>query len=346
MSNPSENDRESRLSDLRARGSFPLLPEVLEGETTDVYFQRTCRVLTELGRNPEVGMEIFPGGNGVFCGITQVLQILDSVNFGGEIWALEEGEEVSRGEAVIEIFGRYLDFGIFETAILGTLASCTGWATAAREVVTAAAGTPVISFGARHVHPNVAGILDYAAAVGGCVGCSTPLGARLTNTIPSGTMSHAYVLIVGNTVEAAEEFNRVMPPEVPRIVLVDTFQDEAVESVLVAEALGSALEGIRLDTASERGGVTPGLVREVRARLDMAGHSDVQILVSGGVTPERIRRFREAGAPVDGYGVGSHITAASPIDYTGDIREIDGRPVAKLGRIPGLQRGPRLRRLR
>jgi nicotinate phosphoribosyltransferase len=146
-------------------------------------------------------------------------------------------------------------------------------------------------------------------------------------------------------VRAAEAFHQVMPPEIPRIVLVDTFQDEAVESPRVADVLQEHLNGIRLDTASERGGVTPGLVKEVRARLDLAGHEHVQILVSGGITPERIKRFREVGAPVDGYGVGSYITAASPIDYTADIREIEGRPVAKLGRLPGMQRSPRLARL-
>jgi nicotinate phosphoribosyltransferase len=128
-------------------------------------------------------------------------------------------------------------------------------------------------------------------------------------------------------------------------VLVDTFQDEAVESLRVAEALGASLEGVRLDTPSERGGVTPALVREVRARLDLAGFRHVQIVVSGGVTPERIRRFGEAGAPVDSYGVGSQISRAVPIDYTGDIREIEGRPVAKRGRVPGMQRNERLRRV-
>jgi nicotinate phosphoribosyltransferase len=245
----------------------------------------------------------------------------------------------------MEIFGPYLEFGIYETALLGALASCTGWATAAREVVEAAGDTPVISFGARHVHPNVAGIVDYAAVVGGCQGCSTPLGAALTGTVASGTMSHAYVLIMGDTVRAAEAFHQVMPPEIPRIVLVDTFQDEAVESPRVADALRRNLDGIRLDTASERGGVTPGLVKEVRARLDLAGHEHVEILVSGGITPERIKRFRESRAPVDGYGVGSYITAASPIDYTADIREIEGRPVAKLGRLPGMQRNKRLSRV-
>lgn len=291
-------------------------------------------------------MEIFPGQAGIIGGTRQVVQILEAAGYNGEIWVLADGDEVARGEAAVELFGLYLEFAIYETAILGTLASCTGWATAARRVVEAAGETPVISFGARHIHPNVAGLMDEAAIIGGCAACSTPLGAALTGTAPSGTMSHAYILIVGDTVAAAEAFNRVMPPDVPRIVLVDTFQDEVVESLRVAEALGPALQGIRLDTPSERGGVTPALVTELRVRLDMAGFTEVEILVSGGITPERIRQFRETGAPVDGYGVGSYITAASPIDYTADIREIEGRPVAKLGRIPGMQRNPRLQRVR
>lgn len=328
-----------------SRSSFPFIPQVFAAETADVYFLRGREVLRDVGINPWVGMEIFPGGSGVCCGIGQVVQLLDEVGFGGEIWAIEEGQKVARGEAVIELFGRYDEFGPYETAILGILASSTGWATAASEVVAAADGVPVISFGARHIHPNVAGHMDYAAIVGGCVGCSTPLGAALAGKTPSGTMAHAYILIMGDTVQAAEEFDRVVPPDVPRIVLVDTFNDEAVETLQVAEALGSRLSGVRLDTASERGGVTAGLIKEVRARLDLAGYEQVQILVSGGINPERIRRFQEAGARVDGYGVGSYITAAPPIDHTADIREIEGNPVAKLGRIPGMQRNARFRRL-
>jgi nicotinate phosphoribosyltransferase len=225
------------------------------------------------------------------------------------------------------------------------LASSTGWASAAREVVGAAGDTPVISFGARHVHPNVAGIMDYASVVGGCVTCSTPLGAALAGTEASGTMPHALILIVGDTVRAAEMFDASMAPNVPRIVLVDTFQDEAVESLRVAETLRDRLRGVRLDTPSERGGVTPALVTEVRARLDLAGYPHVQIVVSGGVTPDRIRTFQEAVAPVNSYGVGSYISGARPVDYTADIREIEGRPVAKRGRLPGLQRSDRLRRV-
>src|SRR5918996_840786 len=56
---------------------------------------------------------------------------------------------------VLRIRARYRQFGLYETAILGMLAQSTGWATAAREVVEAAAPQPVISFGARHVHPDI-----------------------------------------------------------------------------------------------------------------------------------------------------------------------------------------------
>lgn len=324
---------------------FPLFPEVISGDTADVYFLRARQILAETNRNPQVGMEIFSRRGGVCCGILEVKQLLTRSGFEGELWAVHEGHVLEPGQPALEIFGRYQSFGVYETAILGILASCTSWASAAREVVDAAGGVPVTSFGARHVHPNVSAIMDYAAIVGGCVSCSTQFGARLAHREAAGTMPHAYVLINGDTVRAAEEFNRAMPANVPRIILVDTFQDEAVESVRVAQVLKSDLDGVRLDTPSERGGVTPELVTEVRARLDLAGFPQVQIHVSGGLTPERIRLFCERGAPVDGYGVGSYISGAKIIDYTGDIREIEGTPISKRGRIPGMSRDSRLTRV-
>jgi nicotinate phosphoribosyltransferase len=66
-------------------------------------------------------------------------------------------------------------------------------------------------------------------------------------------------------------------------------------------------------------------------------------VVSGGLNPDRISYFKEAGAPVDSYAVGSYISGAAPIDFTGDIKEIDGRPIAKRGRIPGITDSPRLK---
>jgi nicotinate phosphoribosyltransferase len=324
--------------------------EILSGESADVYFARAESILEREGLDPLVTMEVFGREEAVLCGIDEAKNLLGHVLAAADptetsVEALDDGVRVERKEVVLRIRARYRAFGLYETAFLGMLAQSTGWATAAREVVDAAAPQPVVSFGARHVHPDIVDVLDYAAIVGGCVGASTPAGARLAGLSPTGTMPHSLVLIFGDTVKAAEAFDRDLPADVPRIVLIDTFKDEAEEALRVAHALGDRLYGIRLDTPAERGRVTADLVHEIRARLDQAGYRHVKIVVSGGLNPDRIRTFRESGAPVDSFAVGSYISGASPIDFTGDIKEIDGRPIAKRGRIPGLTESPRLKKV-
>ena len=328
----------------RARPSH----EILSGDSADVYFARADAILEAQGLDPIVTMEVFTRHEAVLCGIDEAKNLLGHVLAGADpsetkLEALDDGDHIGPREIVLRIRGRYRQFGLYETAFLGMLAQSTGWATAARECVDAAAPEPIISFGARHIHPDITDVLDYAAIVGGCVGASTPAGARLAGLAPTGTMPHSLVLIFGDTVEAALAFDRSVEADVPRIVLVDTFKDEAEEALRVAHALGDRLYGIRLDTPSERGRVTADLVTEVRARLDQEDYHHVRIVVSGGLNPDRIRYFKDAGAPVDSYAVGSYISGATPIDFTGDIKEIDGNPIAKRGRIPGVTESPRLK---
>jgi nicotinate phosphoribosyltransferase len=341
------------MTELRAeRPAFQPASDVLSGETADVYFERTRRILAAERLDPVVVMEIFPREDAILCGAEEALAYLREILGNGKrldpapvVESLHDGDRVSRKEVVMRITARYSAFGLYETALLGILSQSTGWATAARRIVDLADPIPVIGFGARHVHPSVADQMDYASVVGGCIGASTPAGARLAGLAPTGTMPHALILIFGDTVRALEAFDRHIDPDVPRIALVDTFKDEAEESLRVAEALGERLWGVRLDTPSERGRVTADLVKEVRARLDLAGHGHVRIVVSGGLDPERITYFKEAGAPVDSFAVGSAISDASPIDFTGDLKEIDGKPIAKRGRIPGRTENPRLQRV-
>jgi nicotinate phosphoribosyltransferase len=304
--------------------------EILSGDSADVYFARAESILDKEGRDPLVTMEVFAREAAILCGVDEARNLLGHVLASADptetrLESLQDGDAIEPKEIV-----------------LGMLAQSTGWATAARACVEVAGPDPVISFGARHIHPDITDVLDYAAIVGGCVGASTPAGARLAGLAPTGTMPHSLVLIFGDTVEAALAFDRHVEADVPRIVLVDTFKDEAEEALRVANALGDRLFGVRLDTPSERGRVTADLVHEVRARLDQAGFQHVKITVSGGLTPDRIGYFKEAGAPIDSYAVGSFISGATPIDFTGDIKEIDGQPIAKRGRIPGLTDSPRL----
>jgi len=320
---------------------------VLSGETADIYFARTLEILKREGLNPVATMEVFSSRAGMLCGIEEVKALLARVlpEDNREVWALAEGKPMGAKEVVLRITAPYQSYALYETAYLGILSHCSGWATAARECVEAAQGIPVISFGARHVHPSVTGVMEYAAIVGGCAGCSGIAGAKIAGIEPTGTMPHALIIAIGDTVAATIAFDKHMPPNVSRVSLVDTFKDEAEESIRVAEALGERLDGVRLDTPSERGRVTLDLVKEVRARLDLAGFKHVGIFVSGGFDPERIRHFVENGAPVAGFGVGSYISGAKPIDFTADLHAVEGKPVAKRGRIPGITPSARLKRI-
>ena len=330
-----------------ARPRFEIPDLWLKGETADIYFPRTVEVLKKEGVNPVATMEVFPTRAGILCGIEEVKALLEKVLPEGncEAWALAEGESFDKKEVVLRIRAPYQSYGAYETTYLGILANCSGWATAARQCVEAAQGLPVISFGARHVHPSAVSVMEYSAIVGGCSGCASTVGAELAGMKPTGTIPHSLIIIMGSTSKATLAFDKHMPAEVPRIALVDTFEDEVRESVAVAKAMKGKLQGVRLDTPPERGRVTAGLVKEVRSWLDLEGFLEVKIVVSGGLDPERIRYFVSEGAPADIFAVGSYISNTGPIDFTADLHEVEGKPIAKRGRMPGITPNPRLKRI-
>lgn len=317
--------------------------EILAGAATDIYFVKTLEILRSMGmENTVVTAEIFARKQGIIAGVEEVLNLFKEKDL--EIWALPEGSPFNPKDVVMRIKGRYSEFGLMEATILGFLASSSGWATAAKAAKDAAGDAVVSCFGARHVHPAVAPVMERAALVGGADSASCILGAKLAGREPAGTAPHALFLIAGDTVKGALAYDRYMPEEALRLILVDTFKDEAEETLRVAEALGDKLYGIRLDTPSERGGVTPDLVREIRQRLDQAGYRHVKIFVSGGLDPDRIGILKQAGA--DSFGVGSFISGASAIDMTMDIKEVSGVAVAKRGRIPGIIENKSLKKMK
>ncbi|MDO4987824.1 MAG: nicotinate phosphoribosyltransferase [Synergistes sp.] len=318
--------------------------EIRQGWTTDIYFLKTRDVLRAAGMlETPVVAEIFTRAAGTYAGVAEVLNLFSKLPNPPMVESLAEGDSFEAKEVLMRITGTYESFGLYETVILGMLASSTGWATAAKECVDAACGRKVLCFGARHVHPAVAPVMERAAKIAGCSAMSCILAAKLCGEEPSGTVPHAAILMMGDTVKLAKFYDSQIPANEPRIVLVDTFKDEAEEALRVAEALGGRLSGVRLDTPSERGGVSPSLVREIRWRLDLAGYNNVKIITTGGLTPERIKILNEAGADV--YGVGSYITNGAERDMTMDLKMINGKPIAKRGRLPGIIPNDRLKRV-
>lgn len=309
--------------------------KIENGGVTDAYFLRTEEALDELESNPFVKAEVtadqFPDGDSeVFCGLKESINLLAGLPV--DVYSIPEGAEFDGGPVML-ITGYYRDFARYETALLGLLSQASGYATAARRIVEAADDVPVLSFGSRHIHPALAPYMERAAEVAGVDGYSNVGAADALEAEPSGTMPHALMLSLGKGRQEAawQAFDRAVDEDVPRIALVDTFTDEVDEALRACEAVDN-LDGIRLDTTGSRRGDFKHIIREVRHEMEQEGYYDVDIYVSGGIDVDAVNELREF---VDGFGIGSAITDADPIDFGLDIVERNGEPISKRGKLSG-----------
>jgi nicotinate phosphoribosyltransferase len=316
---------------------IPSWEEIRRGETTDIYFRRTMEVLRATGKDrvrviAEAIVKKFPAAYGyaVLSGMEEMLSLLTGLEI--DVDAMAEGTLFFPFETVFSIEGPYGAFCELETAMLGTVCQASGIATAASRVKHAAGGKQVLSFGARRMHPALSTLIDRNAFVGGADGVSAIRSGAFLGETPQGTMPHALVLVLGDTVTAMRAFDAAVDPAVPRVCLVDTLQDEKFEAIRVAEALRERLSAVRLDTPGSRRGDFRRILQEVRWELDLRGFRHVRLIASGGLGEEEVWALRDV---VDGFGVGTSLSNAPTIDYALDIVEVEGVPFAKRGKRSG-----------
>jgi len=317
--------------------------EILAGRTTDIYFLRTLEVLKKAGKDREpVVAEVTTGGLpngwpwGVLCGVEEVVRLLKGK--GVSLWSLPEGSifppKTPRGipVPVLVLEGPYGDWALYETPLLGLICQASGIATKAARIRKLANGKQVLSFGVRRMHPGIAPLIERSVYVGGLDAITTPLGADLLGVPAVGTMPHALTIVMGGPREAFAAVHKHLERRIPRIALVDTYYDEKTEAIMATEAIPD-LAGVRLDTPSSRRGNFASIVREVRWELDLRGHREAKIYVSGAIDEKSIPGLLEAG--VDGFGVGTSLSNAPTIDFALDIVDLRGKPVAKRGKFGG-----------
>ncbi len=310
--------------------------DVLEGKITDVYFTRTLQILEHEKAQCSVKAEFvakkLPSNWrwGVLTGLEEVADVLKQLPVKAR--AMPEGTIFYPNEPVLEIEGSYMDFCVYETALLGLLCQATGIATKASRLKKLCGDRLLMSFGARRMHPSLAPMIERNAFVGGCDGVSLTKSGEIIGKDPMGTIPHALVLCIGSTVDALEAFDRVMGPDINRVALIDTFTDEKFECLNVAQALGDKLYAVRFDTPSSRRGDFLAILEEARWELDLRGFTHVKIFVSGGLEEDDVSKLNQV---VDGYGIGTAISNAPVVDFSMDIVEINGEPKAKRGKLSG-----------
>lgn len=310
--------------------------EILEGKTTDMYFERTLKILKNKKINCRVKAEFVTKNLpdewswAVLAGLEEVAHLLKGLPV--KVRAMKEGTIFYANEPVLEIEGDYQDFCVFETAILGLLCQASGIATKASRYRKLAGDRLVMSFGARRMHPVLAPMIERNAYIGGCDGVSVVKSGEIIGEDPLGTIPHALIICLGSTVDSIKAFDEVMEPEVNRVALIDTFLDEKFECLNVAEAMGDKLYAVRFDTPSSRRGDFYRILKESRWELDLRGFEHVKIFVSGGIEENELPQLNKL---VDGYGIGTSISNAPVVDFSMDIVEVDGEPIAKRGKCSG-----------
>ena len=313
--------------------------EIKKGKTTDVYFERTAEILNEKGISRKVVAEVTCGSIpnewpwGIFVGTEDVAELFEGLPV--DVYSLREGtvfrakDERGVRTPVMVIEGDYKRFCIFETPLLGFVCQASGIATAAARVKKVAGDRTVLSFGARRMHPAITPMISRACYIGGFDGVSAVISAEMLHIPATGTMPHALIIVMEDHEKAWQAFDEVVDKEVKRVALCDTYLDEKTETLMASEMVEN-LYGVRLDTPGSRRGNFKEIIQEVRWELDLRGHENVKIFVSGGLNEESVQ---ELNPFVDGFGVGTYVSNGRTIDFSLDIVEMEGNPVAKRGKF-------------
>ncbi len=255
---------------------------------------------------------------------------LRNFRFSGTVFAVPEGTPIFADEPIVEIVAPILEAQIIETFIMNQIHVQTVLSSKAQRMVIAAQGRPVVDFGPRRMH-GIDAALKAARAfhIGGVAATSNVLAGKLYQVPVAGTMAHSYIQAHDDEREAFRRFACLYPETV---LLVDTYDTlEGVRRVIeLAGILGDQfnVSAVRLDS-----GDLLDLSKQVRTLLDQAKLGQVEIFASGGLNEDKITELISAGAPVDGFGVGTSMGVskdAPDLDIAYKLCEYAGKGRLKL----------------
>ncbi len=260
-----------------------------------------------------------------------MIEYLAALRFTGDVDAMAEGTVFFPDEPILRVIAPLPVAQLVETRLINLLHFQTVVASKAARMVLAAPGKALIDFGLRRAHGAEAGILAARASyLAGFAGTATT-PAKVRFGIPiHGTMAHSFILAFDSEEAAFEAFATSRPDNL--VLLLDTYDTEAAAHKIVALAprlrrQGIAIRGVRLDS-----GDLALHARRVRKILDRAGLQDIMIFASGGLDETILKRYAAAGAPIDGYGIGTSLTTsadAPALDCAYKLQEYAGRPKRK-----------------
>jgi nicotinate phosphoribosyltransferase len=259
------------------------------------------------------------------------LDHLGRLRFTGSVRAMPEGTVCFPNEPLLEVTAPIVEAQLVETAIVNQVHFQTLIASKAARCVEAAVGRRLVDFGLRRTHGYDAGLKAARSAyLAGFDATSNVLAGQRYGIPIAGTMAHSYVEAFGDESESFRAFVRAYPDGTT--LLVDTYDtargtERAAAVGRELAATGHRLGGVRIDS-----GDLGADSAEARRILDAAGLTDATIFVSGNLDEHAIAALLAAGAPIDGFGVGTRmgVSADAPyLDMAYKLVAYDGRPTLK-----------------
>jgi nicotinate phosphoribosyltransferase len=260
-----------------------------------------------------------------------LLDYLETFRFTGDVHAMTEGTVFFPNEPIFRVTAPLPEAQLIESRIINLLHFQSLIASKAARLVLLAPGKLLADFGFRRAHGSEAGLLAARASyIAGFDGTATVLAGELFGIPLYGTMAHSFIEAFDDEAAAFEAFARSRPEEL--IFLIDTYDTEAAAKKIVElaprlKAEGIAIRGVRLDS-----GDLIQLSISVRRILDEGGLGDVLIFASGGIGERELIAFRAAGAPIDGFGIGTSLAASfdlPALDCAYKLQEYAGLPRRK-----------------
>ena len=259
------------------------------------------------------------------------LKSLEDLSFTGDVYAMPEGTLFFRDEPILRVVAPLREAQLVESRIVNLLHFQTVVASKAARCVLAAPETLLIDYRMRRANGAEAGLLSARASyIAGFSGTATVLAGMRFGIPVFGTMAHSFVQAHESEAQAFENFARSHPANAT--LLIDTYDTVEAARKVVALAVqlekeGIAIKGVRIDS-----GDLGQYARQVRHVLDEGGMRGITIFASSGLDEYALRDLMAAGAPIDGFGVGTRMNTSADapfLDCAYKLVEYAGRPKRK-----------------
>lgn len=245
------------------------------------------------------------------------LDYLKDFHFTGDLYTMQEGTVIFPQEPIVRIHANLIEAQILEGIVLNYINFQSLIATKTARVWLASNKGGIMEFGLRRAQgPDGAMSASRAAFIGGAAGTSNTLAGKKYGIPVMGTMAHSWIMSFPSELDAFNAYAEIYPQNA--VFLIDTY-DTLKSGIKNAIKAGAKLVekgynfGVRLDS-----GDISYLSNEVRKELDKAGFPQAKISVSNELTEEIINTLVAQHAPINSWGVGTHmVTGGNESSFTG-----------------------------